>query len=59
MKACRSCRYVFESGNECPLCKSKDVTDKFYGEIIIFDVECEIAKAIGAKMPGTYAVRLK
>ena len=60
MKACRECRYVFSEGDKCPVCGSESVTDKYYGAIYIVDTEhSEIAKLIGARTPGKYAVKVK
>lgn len=60
MKACRKCHLIVEHGSECPNCKSTDLTDKFSGQINIFNPEkSEIGKKIGAKVPGKYAVRVR
>ncbi len=60
MKACKNCRYIIEQGNVCPACQSTDFSDKFNSQIIIFDAEkSEIARKLGAKIAGKYAVRIK
>ena len=59
MKACRECKYVVKQGNKCPICGSEDLTEKFYGMVIIVDPEkSEIAKLLGIKTPGQYALML-
>ncbi len=59
-KACKKCLLIVEKGNQCPICKSKDLSTNFKGEIIIFDPNnSKIAKEIKAKSPGTYAIKVK
>ena len=58
-KACRSCRLISEK-SLCPECKSTDMSDDFSGLVIIEDPEnSEIAKIIGIKKKGRYAVRIR
>ena len=57
-KACRQCKRIVLKGNECPACKSTDLTTSFQGTIVIFDVESEIAKKLGITAPGTYAIKV-
>lgn len=60
MKACKKCRFIFEEGESCPLCNAEEVSEKFNSQIIVFEVEkSELAKRVGAKVPGRYAVRIK
>lgn len=60
MKACKKCKIIVEKGSKCPICKSKDLSTSYKGEIIIFDPNnSKIAKEINAKTPGTYAIRVK
>ena len=57
MKACRECKYIIKSDNKCPLCGSEDLTEKFYGMVIIIDPEkSEIARMLEIKTPGEYAL---
>jgi len=59
-KACKKCLLIIEKGIRCPICKSKDLSTNFKGEIIIFDPKnSKIAKEIKAKTPGRYAIRVK
>ncbi len=60
MKACKDCHYLFEEGDKCPACGSENISEKFTGLIIILDPErSEVAKKIGAKTPGRYAVKVR
>ncbi len=59
-KACKNCHLIITEGHVCPGCNSGELTDKWSSYIIVFDPEnSEIAKKIGAKAPGKYAVRVK
>ncbi len=58
-KACKSCK-IFVKGNECPLCKSTDLTTSWKGRIIITDAnKSEIAKKLGINVKGEYAIRTR
>ncbi len=58
-KACKNCRYI-TTEDKCPVCGSKDLTRKWEGYILIINPEeSEIAKEIGAKIPGKYAQKIK
>lgn len=59
-RACKVCRFVVTEGHVCPNCNSKELTEKWSNYILIFDPEnSELAKRIGAKTPGKYALRIK
>ncbi len=59
-KASRNCRLIILEGNKCTNCGSTDLTEKWSSYIVVFDPEkSELAKKIGAKVPGKYAVRIK
>ncbi|MBI2148320.1 DNA-directed RNA polymerase subunit E'' [Candidatus Woesearchaeota archaeon] len=58
-KACKSCK-AFVKGNECPLCKSTDLTTSWKGRIIIFDSsKSEIAKKMNINVKGEYAIKTR
>ncbi|MEK6843387.1 MAG: transcription elongation factor subunit Spt4 [Candidatus Micrarchaeota archaeon] len=58
-KACRNCRSVV-SGDKCAVCGGVDLTKSFEGAIFIIDpTDSKIAEAIGAKVPGKYALKIK
>ena len=59
-KACRNCRLVVRHTDTCPLCGSKDLTDKAGGYIIILNSEkSAVAKKMGLKMNSVYALDIK
>lgn len=59
MKACRECKYIYTEGHQCPSCESTEHTDKYGGLIIVLDpVNSKLAERMGAKTPGSYAVRV-
>ena len=58
-KACKNCK-IFVKGNECPLCKSSDLTTSWKGRIVIFDTEkSDIAKKLNIKVKGEYAIKTR
>jgi len=58
-KACRICNRIYE-GSKCPKCGSKESTEGFKGRIIVFDPEkSEIAKKIGIKEKGNFAIKTR
>jgi len=58
-KACKNCRRIIDKGNVCPVCKSTDLTTNWKGFVIVIDpTNSEIAKKLGIKLPGKYALRL-
>jgi RNA polymerase subunit RPABC4/transcription elongation factor Spt4 len=57
-KACKQCKRIILKGNECPVCKTNDLTSSFQGTIVIFDVSSEIAKKLSITAPGTYAIKV-
>ncbi len=60
MKACKNCRYIIEHGTVCPSCQGSEFSDKFNSQIMVFDADkSEIARKMGAKIAGKYAVRIK
>jgi len=57
--ACKSCHLVANS-NRCPECKTMSMSDDWIGISIIIDPEMsQIAKELGVKKPGRYAVRVR
>lgn len=58
-KACKSCK-IFVKGGKCQLCGSADLTTSWKGRIVIEDSEkSEIAKKLGIKVKGEYAIRTR
>lgn len=59
-KACKNCKRIVESGNECPVCKSKDLTTSWKGIVVVYDVDnSKIAEEADINSPGRYAIRVK
>lgn len=59
-KACKNCRFIVDEGNACKNCGGTELTEKWNSYILIFDpAKSEMAKKIGAKKPGKYAVKIK
>lgn len=58
-KACRNCRLI-SSGPICPNCKSSDLSDDWSGLLIVINPETsEIAKKLGIKVAGKYALHVR
>jgi len=54
--ACKKCKYIGSSG-VCKVCGSTDFSKTWYGYVIIIDPEkSEIAKKMGIKYAGRYAL---
>jgi DNA-directed RNA polymerase subunit E" len=59
-KACRNCRAIVIAGDKCAVCGGSDLTKSYEGTIYVVDpTDSQIANAIGAKVPGKYALKLK
>lgn len=59
-KACKICKTIFEVGEKCPNCGSKEYTENFKGRIVVLDPEkSEIAKEINIKEKGNFAIKTK
>ncbi|MCJ7450556.1 MAG: DNA-directed RNA polymerase, subunit E'' [Candidatus Nanohaloarchaeota archaeon QJJ-9] len=59
-KACKNCKRIVESGSECPICKSEDLTTSWKGIVVVYDVESsKIADEADINSPGRYAIRVK
>ncbi len=58
-KACKNCRFI-SNGPVCPNCKSTNLSDDWSGLVIVTEPEVsEVAKRIGIKAPGRYALRVR
>lgn len=59
-KACKICNTIFEQGDKCPKCESKEITESFKGRIVILDPEkSEIANKINIKEKGNFAIKTR
>ena len=58
-KACKTCHFV-SNGPVCPICKSTSLSDDWSGLVVILDpTVSEVAKKMGVKSAGRYALRVR
>jgi DNA-directed RNA polymerase subunit E" len=58
-KACKNC-HMLSNGPVCPNCKSSNLSDDWTGLLIVIDAQTsEVARKMGIKAPGRYAVRVR
>ncbi|RLI30456.1 MAG: hypothetical protein DRO46_00390 [Candidatus Hecatellales archaeon] len=58
-RACTQCKTLFY-GSVCPTCKSTSFSEDFSGLLIILDPEkSQIARKVGIKTPGRYALKVR
>ncbi|OYT43215.1 MAG: DNA-directed RNA polymerase subunit E'' [Candidatus Aenigmarchaeota archaeon ex4484_56] len=58
MRACKICHRLTED-KECPVCKTKELTENWQGIVVIFNPEkSEIAKELGFLESGKYAIKV-
>lgn len=59
-KACKICNTIFEGGEKCPKCDSKETTESFKGRLVILNPEkSEIAQKINLKEKGNFAIKTR
>ncbi len=59
-KACRLCNTIFEVGEKCPNCASKEYTDSFKGRIEILNPEkSELSEKLNLKEKGNFAIKTR
>ncbi|MDE1767815.1 MAG: DNA-directed RNA polymerase subunit E'' [Candidatus Micrarchaeota archaeon] len=57
--ACRNDRLIIAQGTMCPLCGQSNLTTKWSGQVVILNVDkSEVAKKLGIKVNGTYAINI-
>lgn len=57
--ACRNCKFINVDSSICKNCGSTELTKEWYGYVVIIDPnKSEIAKRLGIKIPGKYALRV-
>ncbi|HJX50540.1 MAG TPA: transcription elongation factor subunit Spt4 [Candidatus Nanoarchaeia archaeon] len=60
VKACKICGNVVETGDKCPKCDSKELTESFKGRVIILNPEkSEIAQKLNKKEKGNFAIKTR
>lgn len=58
-KACLNCKRIYE-GDKCPACENTQSSENFKGRLHVFNPEeSEIAKKVGIKKAGEYAIKSK
>jgi len=58
-KACKNC-HMISNGPICPGCKSSNLSDDWTGLLVVINPETsEVARKMGIKAPGRYAVRVR
>ena len=58
-RACKAC-HTITTGEECPACKSTDLSKDFLGYVIVIDAKrSQIAKKMGIDTPGKYALKVR
>tara|TARA_Y100000310_G_C20659274_1_gene803761 strand:+ start:1273 stop:1455 length:183 start_codon:yes stop_codon:yes gene_type:complete len=58
-KVCKTCK-LFVEGPTCPSCKGNQFTESWKGRVYISNSEkSEIAKNMGLKIKGEYAIKVK
>ena len=59
-KACKICSTIVESGEKCPKCDSKELTEGFKGRIVVLNPEkSEIAPKLNLKDKGNFAIKTR
>lgn len=59
-KACKICKKIYETGDKCPKCDSKELTESFKGRVVISNPEkSEIAQKLNIKEKGNYAIKTR
>lgn len=57
-RVCKNCKLI-TTKKQCPICNGTNFGTTWYGKVIITDPEnSEIAKELGIKIPGSYALRI-
>ena len=58
--ACRRCKYIMTEGEKkCPSCGGTEFSEEWSGIVVILDTSSELAKIIGAKKTGRYAIKVR
>jgi DNA-directed RNA polymerase subunit E" len=59
-KACKVCNTIYETGEKCPSCGSKESIEGFKGRIVVLDPKkSEIAKKLDLKEKGNFAIKTR
>lgn len=59
-KACKICNTIYDSGEKCPQCDSRENTEGFKGKIVVLNAEkSELAQKLKLNKAGTYAIKTR
>jgi DNA-directed RNA polymerase subunit E" len=59
-KVCKNCRIIISRGDKCPICGSTELVTRWSGYVMVTNIEkSDIAKKLGIKMNGTFALNIK
>jgi DNA-directed RNA polymerase subunit E" len=59
-KACKICKTIYEEGEKCPECDSKEYTDSYKGRIVVVNHEkSEIADKLNINKEGNFAIKTR
>jgi len=59
-KACKICKTIYEEGEKCPNCDSKESTDSYKGRIVVLNHEKSlIAEKLNIKNEGNFAIKTR
>jgi len=59
-KACKICKTIYEEGEKCPNCESKEYTDSYKGRIHVVNPEkSEIAQKLNITSEGNFAIKTR
>lgn len=59
-KACKICKTIYEEGEKCPKCDSRESIEGFKGRIIVLNPEkSEIAQKLNIKDKGNFAIKTR
>jgi DNA-directed RNA polymerase subunit E" len=59
VRACRTCKNVTDE-NVCPVCKGTEFSDDYSGILVVLHPEDSLlAEKLKAKVPGTYALKIR
>ena len=59
-KACKIRNTIYDEGEKCPKCGSRESTDSFKGRVVVMNPEkSEIAQRLNIKEKGNFAIKTR
>lgn len=59
-KACKICKTIYDEGEKCPNCESKEYTDSYKGRIYVVNPEkSEVAQKLNITSEGNFAIKTR